>query len=537
MKRISAYLSLAAFGLLLLSSCQNKSANDAPALQMGDDIAIAQTQYGKVQGYIMNNVYTFLGIPYGAPTSGENRFMAPKAPEPWSDVRGAFFYGDSAPQNTKGKYTNTYYTMRDHWNYYDVSENCLMLNVWTNGLDAGKRPVMVWFHGGGWSAGNGIEQDGYDGENFAAQGDVVFVSVNHRLGSFGFSDFSGVDPKYADSGNVGALDMVAALKWVNQNIANFGGDPSNVTIMGQSGGGAKVCTLAAMPEAKGLVHKVVALSGSSVSGQKQETSQALGKYIVEQSGKTVEELQAMPMEEYLALSAQLSSQFSKEHPEYGRGGFSPVADGKHLPKGGFFDDPNASSADIPIIFCTTMAEGGVTRTITTLENQDLSSLVSFIQGRYPNKNAQAIAEAYQKAFPDYLMGDLAEMISSPRTGAINAANAKSAQKAPVYLAWFGYTAPMYGGRTRAFHCMDISFWFLNTDKMVSHTGGGAKARALSQKMADALLAFMRTGDPNVKGLPTWPAYNKEDGATMILRGDKCEVRNDPDRDARAVLAQ
>nr|MCR5549111.1 carboxylesterase family protein [Bacteroidales bacterium] len=227
-------------------------------LYIGDDIAIANTQYGKVRGYIMRDTYTFLGIPYGASTAGENRFMPAKPPQPWDGVKDAVFYGACAPQSIM-KYPNNIATFLDCWNYFDMSEDCLNLNVWTPGLDNAKRPVIMWIHGGGFSSGNSIEHHEYHGENFSHYTNAVFVSPNHRLNSIGFTDFSGVDPKFKDSGNVGILDLVEALKWVHNNIANFGGDPDNVTIIGQSGGGAKVCNLVAMPETKGLIHKAVAL--------------------------------------------------------------------------------------------------------------------------------------------------------------------------------------------------------------------------------------------------------------------------------------
>ena len=239
---------------------------DAPILQVGDNIAVAETTSGKVRGYILRDIHYFLGVPYGADTSGPNRFMPPQKPKPWTDIRPALWWGNTAPQNMDNRYANQYASFRDHWNYDDVSEDCLRLNVFTPALkDGKKRPVMFWIHGGGYSNGNAIEQDGYNGENLARSGDVVFVSINHRLGPLGYCNLAGAGgEKYAASGNVGQLDLVAALEWVRDNIANFGGDPANVTIMGQSGGGAKVCVLSAMPSAKGLFHRAVVLDRVAV---------------------------------------------------------------------------------------------------------------------------------------------------------------------------------------------------------------------------------------------------------------------------------
>ena len=289
MKRLRQILFLAMLLIVGISCNRNgqKQSVDTDSLDeqqlfIGDDIAIADTKYGKVQGFILRGIYNFRGIPYGANTGGENRFMPPKEPEEWEDVLPAIWWGNSAPQIMDNRYANAYSSFRDHWNYDDVSEDCLNLNIWTPALADGiKRPVMVWLHGGGYTNGNGIEQDGYKGENLARKGNIVFVSINHRLGPLGFSDLSGVGgEKYMNSGNVGTLDMVAALKWVNKNIANFGGDPDNVTIMGQSGGGAKVCVLTAMPAAKGLIHKAVPLSGSTTEAKDQRSSRKVGEYIL-----------------------------------------------------------------------------------------------------------------------------------------------------------------------------------------------------------------------------------------------------------------
>jgi para-nitrobenzyl esterase len=236
---------------------------------VGEDIAVADTQYGKVRGYVLRGIHYYLGLPYGADTSGANRFMPPQKPKSWTGVRPALWWGNSAPQNMDNRYANAFPSFRDHWNYDDVSEDCLRLNVFTPAVkDGKKRPVLFWIHGGGFVNGNAIEQDGYSGENFARLGDAVFVSINHRLGPLGYCHLAGVGgAKYAASGNVGMLDIVAALEWVRDNIAGFGGDPGNVTIMGQSGGGAKVCTLTAMPSAKGLFHKAVVESGPPEDGR------------------------------------------------------------------------------------------------------------------------------------------------------------------------------------------------------------------------------------------------------------------------------
>ncbi len=535
---------------LPLTSCTTtaKAADetDEQVLLVGDDIAIAQTVYGKVQGFILRGIYNFRGIPYGADTSGKNRFMPPQKPEPWTDVKPAVWWGNTAPQIMDNRYANAWASFVDHWNYDDVSEDCLKLNVWTPALaDGKKRPVMVWLHGGGYTNGNGIEQDGYDGENLSRKGDIVFVSINHRLGPIGFSDLSGVGgEKYKVSGNVGALDMVAALEWVKENIANFGGDPENVTIMGQSGGGAKVCVLAAMPAAKGLIHKAVPLSGSSTKALDQEYSQKLGEYILKEAGlkpAEIDKLQEMPWKDYLLLANKASQTMAKEMPAAPgfRGGFAPVADGVNIPKGTFYSEAEGVSADVPMLICSTFHEWGMSRTnpdlekITADEAKNMLKERAGIRGGFGDKAAE-IYDAYAKIFPDKKPIEILTLASSNRKGVVETATAKAVQKAPVYVAWFGWEPPMFNGRMRAFHCLDICFWFANTDLMLTHTGGGARPRKLSEKMSASLLQFMKTGNPNGGGLPEWPAFTVENGETMVLN-DVSEVKNDPDREARKLL--
>lgn len=535
---------------LPLASCVSSSAQSAAAeddgqvLFIGDDVAITDTVYGKVQGFIHSGVYHFRGIPYGTDTGGKNRFMPPQKPEPWDDVFPAVWWGNSAPQILDNQYSRPYASFADNWNYDEISEDCLRLNVWTTGLaDGKKRPVIVWLHGGGFSYGNAIEQDGYKGENLSKKGDVVFVSINHRLNAIGFSDLSGVGgAKYANSGNVGALDMVAALEWVNENIANFGGDPGNVTIMGQSGGGAKVCTVAAMPKSEGLVHKAVPLSGSSTEALDQSVSQEIGEYILKEAGleaSEIDKLQEMPWQEYIDLANRASQKYSQESGFSGRrGGFAPVADGVNIPRGTFFSEANGAASNIPMMLCTTFHERSIGRLEPELENFTESEAKEYMKNstgrRGFGENAAEIYDAYAKAFPDAKPIEIINLAAASRKSVVETATAKLNQNAPVYVAWFGWEPPLFSNRMRAFHCVDICFWFYNTDLMLTHTGGGARPRRLSEKMSNALLQFMKTGNPNVDGLPEWPTFTVENGETMIL-DDQCEVKNDPDREARELV--
>lgn len=513
---------------------------DGPVLMIGDNIAIASTGFGKVRGFVLRGINTFLGIPYGADTSGANRFMPPQKPKAWDGILPAVWWGNTAPQNMERRYANSYSSFIDHWNYDDVSEDCLKLNVWTPAIDDGKkRPVMVWLHGGGYTNGNAIEQDGYHGENFARRGDTVFVSINHRLGPMGYAHFGAAGSKFAASGNVGMLDCIAALEWVRDNIANFGGDPGNVTIMGQSGGGAKVCVLTAMPAAKGLFHKAVALSGSSLKAMEKGNAEMLAGYVLKEAGLTYNEmdkLQQMPWKQYYEFATRGLAKYREEMkmPAFGGGGgFAPVVDGTYLPQHPYDGNPAPTAAAVPMLICTTFNEQSPSRTDSSLETIDLGGVKEKLKDRFGDKTS-AIVDAFVKTFPEKRPVEIWSMVASNRQNAIALANAKSMHDAPVYLAWFGWQPPLFDNRMRAFHCADICFWYYNTDVMLTHTGGGARPRKLSAKMADSLVNFMKTGNPNGGGLPNWPKYSSANGETMIL-DDIPVVKNDPDREARKAF--
>ena len=373
-------------------------------LLVGDNIAVATTQYGKVRGYVLRGMNYFLGIPYGADTSGANRFMPPQKPKAWTDVYPALWWGDSAPQDMDKRYANKYASFRDHWNYGDVSEDCLRINVLTPAIgDGKKRPVMLWLHGGGYVAGNGIEQDGYNGENFARFGDVVFCSLNHRLGPLGFCNLAGVGPeKFAASGNVGMLDIVAALEWVRDNIAGFGGDPGNVTIMGQSGGGAKVCVLTAMPSAKGLFHRAVVLSGASRKAGDKAGSEKVGAAVLKEAALKPDELdklQAMPWQDFYAIATRAQRAWAKEAGGAGgmMRGFSPVVDGTVLPQHPYDPEAAPTAANVPMIISSVQNEMSMSWADAALETITLDQVVEKVRQRAGfgpgfGDKAQALAE-------------------------------------------------------------------------------------------------------------------------------------------------
>jgi para-nitrobenzyl esterase len=520
--------------------------HDGPILQVGENIAVTNTSSGKVRGCILRGIHQFLGIPYGADTSGANRFMPPQKPKPWTDTFQALWWGNTAPQNMDRRYANKLASFRDRWNYDDVSEDCLTINVFTPAIDdGGKRPVMFWIHGGGFTSGNGIEQDGYYGENFARLGNVVFCSINHRLGPLGFTNLAGAGGStFAASGNVGMLDIVLALEWVRDNIAHFGGDPGNVTIMGQSGGGAKVCTLTAMPSAKGLFHKAVVLSGAGLRSADKEYSEKLAANVLKEAGLTAMEigkLQEIPWKDYLALTTKAQQKLAAEPGMSGGGrrGFSPVVDGVVLPQHPYDPAAAPTAAGVPMIICSTFHEQSPSWTDPALETISMDQVVERLKQRAGfgagfGDKAQDVVKAYAAAFPGLKPVEIWALASSNRQSAVTLADRKSAQPAPVYIAWFGWQPPLFDKRLRAFHCLDISFWFYNTDLMWSHTGGGARPRKLSAQMAAYLLQFMKTGDPNGKGLTPWRKYASATGDVLIL-DDKVEMKNDPDREARKAL--
>ncbi len=527
------------------SPAAERTADDGPVLLVGDDIAVAETRQGKVRGYVLRDIHYFLGIPYGADTSGANRFLPPQPPKPWTSVFPALWWGNSAPQNMDNRYAERFYAFRDHWNYDDVSEDCLRVNVFTPALDGKKRPVLLWLHGGGFVNGNGIEQDGYNGENLARFGDVVFCSINHRLGALGYCDLAGVGgERFSASGNVGMLDIVAALEWIRDNIASFGGDPGNVTIMGQSGGGAKVCALCAMPSAKGLFHKAVVLSGAAVRMGDKEYCEKLGAAVVREAGlegSRLDKLQELPWKEFLAIASKAQQKLNQEAPGAPglRRNFNPVVDGGVLPQHPFHPEPAPTAAGVPMLISSTFNEQSPSWNDSALEKITLVEVVEKLKqragfGQGFGEKAREVVDAYAKAFPGRKPVEIWSLASSNRQNLVALADAKAKQAAPVYVAWFGWQPPMFDGRMRAFHCVDICFWFRNTDLMYTHTGGGARPRRLAAQMSGALVQFMKTGDPNGGGLPHWPRYTSARGETMVL-DDVSTARDDPDREARKAL--
>jgi para-nitrobenzyl esterase len=491
---------------------------------------VAQTKAGKVRGAMQGKVCTFKGIAYGASTEGAGRFQPAAKVEPWTGVRDALKYGAPSPQVFSNLIPESMAQVPEE--EHDGKEDCLHLNVWTPSL-RGKRPVMVWFHGGGYSASS-ANWPMFDGVNLAAKHDVVVVTLNHRLNVFGYlylAELGG--EKYAHASNVGMLDLIASLEWVRDNIANFGGDPGNVTIFGQSGGGGKVSTLLGMPAAKGLFHRAIAMSGAAVRGIPADRATKDAAMFMAKLGlkpNQVDELQKMPV-----------SQLVEAMRGAGVGQLGPVVDGRTLPANVF--DPTASevSAGVPLMIGSTETEVTWSNSVK-FDPLDDATLQSRIRetAKLDDAAAARLIAVYKKGRPKASNLDLFLIMSTDlsnfRTSTDTEAERKAALgRAPVYKYYFQWYSPVREGKLRSFHTLDIPFAFDNVDLAPTMVGNGPERQPLADKMSAAWVAFARSGNPNHKGIPNWAPFDANQRATMIFN-NQCSAVNDPFREERLARA-
>jgi para-nitrobenzyl esterase len=491
---------------------------------------VVETTSGKIRGVVIDKVNAFKGVPYGGSTAGAGRFMPPSKPQPWTDVKDTTQIGHRSPQQHGILEPLPEVGSTDRQN--PMGEDCLVVNVWSNGLKGGhKRPVMVWLHGGGFSSGSG-DYSMYDGANLARKRDVVVVTVNHRLNVFGYlylADLGG--SKYADASNAGHRDIVLALEWVRDNIANFGGDPANVTIFGQSGGGGKVATLMAMPSAKGLFHRAICQSGAAIKGVSRANASKAAQTLLTKLNlkpEQLDQLQNMPFD-------QVSEAIKGPGMNFG-----PVVDGKTLTHDPF--DPTApeESATIPLLIGTVEEEINffAGTPLDPIDDADLHKRVKQA-ARTDDAGADRLIALYKKGRPSKSNVEIFQIIASDAgfSGQVHTeADRKVALgKAPVYKYYFTWQSKAREGKLRSYHTLEIPFVFENVDEAKAMTGPGQDRYALSDKMSAAWAAFARSGNPNVKGLPHWPAFTAEQRATMIFN-DECKLVNDPYKEERLAIA-
>ena len=528
---------LAFVGILTATAgcCSRKgccSSGEDSGILASSSVAVAQTANGKVAGYIQDGVTIFKGIPYAK----ANRFEAPVQADSWEGIRSCRQYGPVSPQGARSGWANDEIAFAFNWNDGVQGEDCLRLNVWTPALDSRKRPVMVWLHGGGYSAGSGQELPSYDGTSLAFAEDVVVVSINHRLNVLGFLDLSAYGETYAKSANAGLLDIVASLKWVRDNIAAFGGDPSNVTIFGQSGGGGKVTTLLATPCAKGLFHKAIVQSGSMLRTMESKYSRKIGIATVRNLGldaSSIDKISEVPYGELLAAGEKAIAQVKAEADRDGVAsfifGWAPTVDGAVLPSQPFDPQAPAISAEIPMIIGTTRHEFSMTTYVPALRNAGREEVIGILKGRY-GEGTERFLELFAKAYPGSKPADMLDADFVFRPGAIEQALRKSLQgAAPVYMYMFNCESPVLDGILRSTHCMEIPFVFNNADRHASMTGGGAQAMELASKMSHCWAEFARCGKPSAEGLPEWEPFEAEKRAVMFF-DNTCKMSYSHDKE-------
>jgi para-nitrobenzyl esterase len=494
-----------------------------------------ETRHGRVEGREEGGIHVFRGIPYARPPVGALRFRAPEPPEPWAGVRDCGAFGPSAPQNPM-------LLPLPGMGVGRCAEDCLYLNVWTPGLDGARRPVLVWIHGGAFVIGSG-SQTLYDGAPLARRGDVVVVTINYRLGPLGFLFLPDLCPGLEGAtGNAGIRDQVAALVWVREHIAGFGGDPGNVTIFGESAGGMSVGTLLGMPSARGLFQRAVAQSGASQNFHDRETATKVAESFLEThglaAGDAAEHLREVPAERLLETSHQTMLKLGSS---LGLLPFQPLVDDDSLPEPPLDAIRTGHAAPVPLLTGTTREEW---RLFALLDPEvpriDLAGLVAKLERRLPGVDPEALVERYRRARqergepadpPSLVFAIPTELIF--RIPAIRLAEAQAAHQPKTFLYRFDWACPAFGGTLGACHAIELLFVFGTHDKpgAAMFVGAGDEVRALSERSMDAWLGFARSGEPGHAGLEPWPAYDEMRRATMLL-GRESRLALDPEGDER-----
>lgn len=520
--------------------------NSIPGYTLNSSAAAStvSTQYGDVCGYIENGIYNYKGIPYAQ----AERYGEPQAPKAWDGVRSSRYYGPTCPQEFRSTWYMDAVAFSSRWDDGFAGEDCLRVNVWTPGINDGKkRPVMVWIHGGGFSTGSGQEQPAYDGQSLATKGDVVVVSLNHRLNVLGFLNLSAYGDQYKNSANLGMLDIVEALKWVQNNIANFGGDPDNVTIFGQSGGGRKVSSLCCMPMAKGLFHKAIVHSGSGAVYLSNEFSQRVAEVTLENLGltaETVDQIKTVPYDQLLAAGTKAFASLKPEAEASGElarvsiYGWMPTKDGEILPEDAFYNGSELVTADVPMIVGTCLTEfaGMAPLVVPNYFDMTEEAYKGMITKSY-GSNADAYIAAFEKTYPDLGPAYWPLIDFKYRPQAKYQIETKAADNAaPVWSFMFAYLSTALDGTLTAIHCQDLPYVFNNVTRCAASTGATPVAIALGDIMSSAWLNFARTGDPNGAGVPEWPAYTTDGKATMVFDINS-EAKYDYDTELLDVAAQ
>lgn len=493
----------------------------------GGKNALVDTRYGRVRGYVYNGIFAFKGIPYAR----AKRFHAPEPPKAWEDERDATSYGNTCPLLEMPKPQEELFAPHRYW---PMDEDCLNLNIWTPGCDNGKRPVLVWLHGGGFETGSSIEQIAYEGVNMSRRGKVVTVSVNHRLNLLGYFDLSDFGPEYENSGNAGMEDLIAALLWIRDNIAAFGGDPQNVTLFGQSGGGAKITTLLQMPAADGLFHKGIVMSGvfdpvlSDATGSGKEMALALMK---ETGVSGVKELEEIPFPLLARAYLKLRPAFEKAGKNTG---------GKPHPNRHYLGDPllwgfRRESAGVPLLAGSVFGEFqtfGPAR--YDRKNTSVREGERIVRQARGDAFADRLLPLFAKAYPERNPADLLLLDDAVRPFLKEYVKKRSAISPATWSYLFQQDLPV-NGATPPWHCADIPYVFGNTRLVESVQVEGVTDR-LEAQIFDSVMAFARTGDPNHPGLPDWPPCTPESEPTLLFDRSP-SVRRDYDKELMEILGK